>query len=40
MKVVMHIPNVIRDVLTKWHIQLQHILEVIPFLVPAIIEFH
>jgi hypothetical protein len=40
MRLVMHAPHVIHDVLTKWHIQLLHILEVIPFLSPAIFEFY
>jgi hypothetical protein len=40
MKLGMHTPRDIPDVLTKWHIQLLHILEVISFLSPAIFEFH
>jgi hypothetical protein len=33
-------PHIIPDVLTKWHIQLLHILEVISFLSPLITEFY
>jgi hypothetical protein len=36
----MHVPHLIPDMLTKWHIQLLHILEVIPFLRHAIFEFY
>jgi hypothetical protein len=35
----MHASHVIPNVLTKWHIQLLHILAVILFLIPAILEF-
>jgi hypothetical protein len=40
MKLVTYTPRVILDVVTKWHMQLLHILEVIPFLSPAIIKFY
>jgi hypothetical protein len=39
MKLGMHTPKVIADVITKWHIQLLHILAAIAFLSPARFEF-
>jgi hypothetical protein len=39
MKFVMHVPHVIPDVLTKWHVQLLHILAAILFLTLTILEF-
>jgi hypothetical protein len=39
MKLVMHTPRVIPDVLTKWHVQLLHILAAIPFISPTMLEF-
>jgi hypothetical protein len=35
----MHAPHVIPQELTKWHIQLMHILSAIAFLIPAKFEF-
>jgi hypothetical protein len=40
MKLGMQPPHVISEEPTKWHIQLQHILEVIAFLKHAIFEFY
>jgi hypothetical protein len=39
MKLGMHTPHAIPDVLTKWHIQFMHILTTIAFLSPARFEF-
>jgi hypothetical protein len=39
MKLGMHAPHVIPDLLTKWHNQIQHILTAIPFLSSAMLEF-
>jgi hypothetical protein len=40
MKLGMHTPHVIPEVLTKWNILLLHSLADIAFLSPAIIEFY
>jgi hypothetical protein len=39
MELGMHVPHFIVDVLTKWHIQLLHILAAIVFLSPIKFEF-
>jgi amino acid permease len=39
MKLGVHFPHVTPDLLTKLHVQLLHILTVIPFFITAMLEF-
>jgi hypothetical protein len=39
LKFDMHIPHVVLDLLTKWHIQILLLLAVVPFLSSAMLEF-
>jgi hypothetical protein len=40
MNIGLQAPPIIPDVLSKWYVQLLHILEVIPFLISTIIDFY